>query len=110
MFRIDSNVAKLDDAENAAVHEFLTILDEQRYEPKPLPLPKRIHRTVEGQIVVPVSVEGVTPSLSLALLMKQKSDQLYKQTACRVVLAQCPVEDPEKALYMWEGRHWQAIP
>lgn len=110
MFRIDATVAKLDDAEIAAVNEFLTILDEQRFESKPLPLPKRIHRTVEGQIVIPVSVDGLAPSLSLALLMKQKSDQLYKQTACRVVLAQCPLEDPDKALYMWEERYWQAIP
>jgi hypothetical protein len=110
MTRIDTNVAKLDDAETAAVKEFLTILDEQRYEPKPLLLPKRIHRTVEGQIVVPVLIEGRTPSLSLALLMRHKSDQLYKQTACRVVLAQCPAEDPEKPLYLWEGRHWQALP
>ncbi len=107
---LDANMVNLDDAENAAVNEFLTILDEQRFEPKPLLLSKRIHRTVEGQIVVPVSVKGMAPSLSLAILMEHKSEQLYKHTACRVVLAQCPVEDPEKAMYVWGGRDWQAIP
>lgn len=110
MSQIDFNVAELDDVENAAVNEFLTILDEQRVEPKPLLLSKRIHWTVEGQIVVPVSVEGMAPSLSLALLMGHKSEQLYKHTACRVVLAQCPVEDPKKGMYVWGGRDWQALP
>jgi hypothetical protein len=110
MLKIDSKVVKLDDAENAAVNEFLTILDEQRFAPKPLLLSNRIHRTLEGQIVVPVSLKGMAPSLSLALLMGQKSEQLYKQTTCRLVLAQCPDEDPEKAMYVWGGRNWQALP
>jgi hypothetical protein len=110
MPQIDSNVAKLDEVEIAAVNGFLTILGEQRLEPKPLLLSERIHRTVEGQIVVPVSVKGMAPSLSLALLMGHKSEQLYKHTACRVVLAQCPVEDPEKAMDVWGGRDWRALP
>jgi len=110
MLEIDKNALKLDEVENAAVHEFLTILDEQRFAPKPLLIPNRIHRTLEGQIVVPVSLKGMAPSLSLALLMGHKSEQLYKQTACRVVLAQCPDEDPAKAMYVWGGREWQALP
>jgi len=110
MLDLDLHVVKLDDAEKTAVRGFLAILDEQRFEPKPLFLSNRIHRMVEGQIVVPVSVKGMVPSLSLALLMGHKSEQLYKQTACRVVLAQCPLEDPEKAMFLWGGRDWQALP
>jgi len=104
-----NNVVKLDDAEKAALNEFLSILDEQRVAPKPLLLSDRIHRTLEGQIVVPVSIKGMTPSLSLALLMGHKSEQVYKQTACRVVLAQCPDEDRDNAIYVWGGRNWQAL-
>ena len=110
MSEINSNVSTLDDAENAAVNEFVTILDEQQFEPKPLLLPNRIHRTLEGQIVVPVSLKGKAPSLSLALLMAHKSEQLYKHSTCRIVLAQCPVEDVEKAMYVWGGRNWQTLP
>jgi len=106
----DPNVVKLDDAENAALNEFLTILDEQRFAPKPLLLSDRIHRMLEGQIVVPVSVKGMAPSLSLALLMGHKSEQVYKHTACRMILAQCPDKDPGKAMYVWGGRNWQALP
>ena len=103
-------MVKLDEAENAALNEFLTILDEQQVPPTPLLLSDRIHRRLEGQIIVPVSVKGMAPSLSLALLMGHKSEQVYKHTACRIVLAQCPDEDPEQAMYVWGGRSWQALP
>ncbi|MDH4194166.1 MAG: hypothetical protein OEY80_03980 [Nitrospirota bacterium] len=105
----DDNVVKLDDAEKAGLNEFLSILDEQPFAPKPLLLSDRIHRTVEGQIVVPVSIKGMAPSLSLALLMGHKSEQVYKQTACRVILAQCPEKDRDHAMYVWGGRNWQAL-
>jgi len=110
MLNMMVNVAELDAAENAAVNEFVAILGEQQFEPKPLLLSNRIHRTVEGTIVVPVSLKGKAPSLSLALLMGHKAEQLYKQMACRMVLAQCPLEDPEEAMYVWEGQNWQALP
>ena len=105
----DDNVVKLDDAEKAGLNEFLSILDEQNFSPKPLLLSDRIHRTLEGQIVVPVSIKGMAPSLSLALLMGHKSEQVYKQTACRVILAQCPEEDRDHGMYVWGGRNWQTL-
>lgn len=105
----DDNVVKLDDAEKAGLNEFLSILDEQQFSPKPLLLSDRIHRTLEGQIVVPVSIKGMAPSLSLALLMGHKSEQVYKQTACRVILAQCPEEDQDNAMYVWGEHNWQAL-
>lgn len=110
MLKTTVNVSELDAAENTAVNEFVAILNEQQFEPKPLLLSNRIHRTLEGTIVVPVSLKGKAPSLSLALLMGHKSEQLYKQMACRMVLAQCPVEDPKEALYVWGDRNWQALP
>jgi len=103
------NVAELDAAENAAVNEFVSILDEQEFEPKPVLLSQRIHRTLEGTIVVPISLKRKVPSLSLALLMGHKSEQLYKRTACRMLLAQCPVDDPENAMYVWGERNWQVL-
>jgi hypothetical protein len=110
MLKTISSVSELDAVENAAVNEFVAILDDQQFYPKPLLLSDRIHRTLEGQIVVPFSLKGKAPSLSLALLMAHKSEQLYKQTICRMVLAQCPVEDPEKAMYVWGGQKWQTLP
>jgi hypothetical protein len=101
---------ELDCTENAAVNEFVAILDEQQFQPKPLLLPERIHRTLEGTIVIPVSLKGKAPSLSLALLMAHKAEQLYKRSTCRMILAQCPVQDPEQVMYVWGDRNWQTLP
>ncbi|MDH5574866.1 MAG: hypothetical protein OEY80_05240 [Nitrospirota bacterium] len=58
---------QLDEAEKNVVQEFLSLLDEQKVSSKFLALSDRIHRTVEGIIAVPVLLNGVLPSLSLAL-------------------------------------------
>lgn len=101
---------RLDDVEASALTEFLRILGEQEFSPKPAVLEDRIHRTVEGHIVVPVALPGSKSSLSMALLMGHKADQLYKQTSCRFVLAQCPAGDPEHVMYVWKDRDWHPIP
>lgn len=100
---------KLDEVEKGAVTEFVNVIDAQGFSPPPLVLADRIHRTREGHIIVPVSVKGRHPSHSLALLMNHKTDQLYKQTFCRVRLAQCPLEDPHKGMYLWAGEDWQML-
>lgn len=100
----------LDAAENAAVNEFVAVLEEEQFEPKPLLLRNRIHRTLEGTIVIPVSLKGKAPSLSLALLMAHKSEQLYKHSTCPMALAQCPVEDPKQAMDVCGNPNWQTLP
>ena len=89
---------QLDEAEQGVVNEFMSLLEEQTFSLEIQVLSNRIHRTVEGIIVVPVSIKEVVPSLSLALLMDDKAEQLYKQTSCRVRLAQCPTDDPQKGM------------
>lgn len=110
MLKLIAKRIELDAAEDEAVNEFVTVLEEQQFQPKPLLLRNRIHRTLEGTIVIPVSLKGKAPSLSLALLMAHKSEQLYKHSTCRMVLTQCPVEAPQQAMYVWGGCNWQALP
>ena len=109
MLKEGGHLLQLDEVEKGVVQDFLSLLDEQKFPTKILVLSNRIHRTVEGIIVVPVSLNGVLPSLSLALLMDHKSDQLYKQTSCRVRLAQCPTDDPKKGMYVWGDSDWQTL-
>lgn len=97
----------LDARERWALDQFLTLLQEARFQPEPEAEPNRITRGAEGQIIVPVQVKAEAPSLDLALLMGQKAQHLYKQTACRFVLAQRPEKDPKGLAYLWDGKDWR---
>ena len=100
---------ELDIQEELALKEFLQILEEQRFEPKPHVVEDHIQRGPDGQIIVPVTLKAKDPSLSLALLMGHKADQIYKQTACRLVVAQCPEGDPKPLMYVWTENAWSTI-
>jgi len=78
----------------------MSILEEQTVSSKMLVLSNRVQRTVGGIIEVPVPLKGTLPALSAALLMDHKTKQLYKQTSCRVRLAQWPSDDPKKGMYV----------
>jgi hypothetical protein len=102
-------VIKLDESEQLALGEFLHILEEQNFDLKPTVLTNRIYRTSDSQIIVPLSVKGQSPSLHIALLMGHKAEQIYKQTACRLVLGQCPENDPNRQMYVWTHDQWSTL-
>jgi hypothetical protein len=99
----------LDSGERLAVKEFLGLLEAERFEAEPQADPDHIVRGPEGQIIVPVRLRAAVPSLSLALLMGQKAEHLYKRTGCRLVLAQCPVDDPKGQTYVWKDGAWRSL-
>lgn len=102
-------MTELDEQERLALDQFLHLLKEERFEPEPIPDLSRILRTAEGQIIVPVRVNAEEPSVSLALLMAHKADQVYKQTGCRFILAQQPERDPKHLLYVWAEEEWHTF-
>ena len=99
----------LDEQEKLALHEFLETLEEQRFDIKPKVNQEGMSRGPEGQIIVPVILQDQSPSLSLALLMEQKADHIYKQTACRLVLAQSLDKDSQKRKYVWIENSWKPL-
>lgn len=99
----------LDEQEQAALDDFVRILHKQFFQPQPVVLRERIHRAHDGQIIVPVLVWGGSPSLSMALLMSHKSDQIYRQTGCRLLLAQCPKRDPTQRMFVRIDHQWVPI-
>ena len=101
---------ELDHSEQSALEEFLRIFEEQHFESKPTVITSRIHRTPDGQIIIPISVSGESPSHHIALLMGHKIEQIYKQTACRLVLGQCPENDPNHQIYVWTDNQWFPLP
>lgn len=101
---------ELDGSEQLAFETFLHLFEEQHFHSKPTVLTNRIHRTLDGQIIVPISLEAETPSLDIALLMGHKGEQIYKQTNCRIVLGQCPKQDPKSQIYVWADDHWATLP
>lgn len=103
-------MVELDKSEHAALEEFLHLFDEQHFESHPTVLTSRIHRTPDGQIIIPVSVKGKSPSFNIALSMGHKAEQIYKQTACRFVLGQCPNKDPKQQMYVWTENQWSIMP
>ena len=109
MHKVQDAPPVLDEAELVVLKEFVDIIERQSFSPPLIVLTERIRRMVEGTLVVPISVSGTTPSLSLALLMDHKTEQLYKQTACRVRVAQCPVADKQKGMYLWGGSNWTVL-
>ena len=102
-------MVQLDDQEELALKGFLETLEAQSFDPKPKVNKERISRGPEGQIIVPVILQGTSPSLSLALLMGRKADQIYKQTACRFVLAQYLEKDAQMRKYVWVENSWGSI-
>lgn len=100
---------ELDESEQLALGEFLHILEEQKFDPKPTVLINRIYRTSDSQIIVPLSIKGQSPSLHIALLMGHKAEQIYKQTACRLVLGQYPEKDPDRQMYVWTQNQWATL-
>lgn len=100
----------LDQAEQSAIEELEKVIHEQRDEYQSTPLHHRIHRRLDGQIVVPISIHASFPSLSFALLMERKAEQIAKQTGCRLLIAQCLEADPKQTLYVWNGQEWTHLP
>ena len=99
----------LDEHERRALSQFLRLLEEESFDPSPQVEETRILRGPEGQIVVPVVLDADERSLSLALLTAHKSEQVYKQTGCRFVLAQRLRKEPEGEYYIWAGDGWQPL-
>ena len=99
----------MDESEHAALEEFLQILAQQDFDSKPTVLTSRIHRTQDGQIIIPISVPSESPSHHIALLMNHKAEQIYKQTACRLVPGQCPEKDPNGKIYVWTENQWSTL-
>jgi hypothetical protein len=96
----------LDEHEHIALGRFLRLLEEEDLEPRPHPDAGGIVRGREGEIIVPVTINAEEPSVHVAMLMAHKAAQLYRQTGCRLVLAQCPQRDPKKATYVWTEGAW----
>ena len=109
MHKVQDVPPVLDEAEKAAVKEFVEIIEGQSFSPPLIVLAERMRRMADGTLVVPISLSGTIPSLSLALLMDHKTEQLYKQTSCRVRVAQCPVADKKKGMYLWGGSDWEVL-
>jgi len=99
----------LDAREEQALGRFMTLLQEEQFGLEAKPDRSRIARGPEGQIIVPVLVGAAIPSVSMALLMGQKAEHLYKQTTCRFVLAQRPEKDPQGRTYVWDGKDWRSL-
>ena len=110
MLKVHDVPLVLDEAEKGTVKEFVKIIAGTGFSLQLVVLIGQIRRMPDGTLVVPVSLSGATQSLSLALFMNHKTDQLYKQTSCRVRLAQCPVGDTKKGMYLWGGSDWEALP
>jgi hypothetical protein len=99
----------LDEHERSALSQFLRLLAEEQFDPRPQVEEGHIVRGPEGQIIVPVTLNAAEPSLSLGLLMAQKAEHLYKQTGCRLVLTQRPQKDPTGRSYVWAAGSWRSL-
>lgn len=99
----------LDEHERRALGQFLHLLEEERFEPKPRVEETHIIRGPDGQIVVPVVLNADKRSVSLALLMAHKAEHVYKQTGSRFVLAQRLETDPENQYYVWVDAAWKCL-
>lgn len=99
----------LDEHERRALAQFLRLLAEEPFQTTPMVEEAHVKRGPDGQIIVPVTISGEAPSLSLALLMGHKAEHLLKQTGCRFVLAQRPDKDPEGKLYVRTEDAWHTV-
>ena len=100
----------LDEHERLTLTEFLHLMEQEAFEPRPKVEKNRIFRGADGQIIVPVVLSAEEPSLSLAMLMAHKAEHLYKQTGCRFVLAQRLEQDPQNRLIVWAEGSWKSLP
>ncbi|MBM4121244.1 MAG: hypothetical protein FJ249_01450 [Nitrospira sp.] len=99
----------LDEHERLALDQFLGLMEEASFEPRPQVDQRRIFRSPDGQIIVPVTLSAQEPSLHMAMLMAKKAEQLCKQSGCRFVLAQRPEKDPKGRTYVWADEAWQTL-
>lgn len=99
----------LDEHEQRALEEFLRVLEEEHLTPKPLVDKKEIYRGPDGQIIVPVVLKANEPSLSLALFMAHKAEQVCKQTGCRFLICQRLDKDKNNQRYIWANDTWQPL-
>ncbi len=102
-------IIMLDQHERLALGQLFQILEGEPFEPKPLLDEQAIYRGPDGQIIVPVVIKGSQPSLSLALLMAHKAEQLYKQTGCRFMVTQRLEHDTDKKQFVWAHDTWETI-
>lgn len=100
----------LDEQERRALAQFNRFVDEAGLAAKTVVEERNIFRGSDGQIIVPVGLDADEPSLSLALFMEHKGNQLYNQTGCRFLLAQRPMRSPGEPLCCWSGGGWQSLP
>jgi hypothetical protein len=100
----------LDQLENDALHHLMRLLQEADVSPPVTADASRLSRAKDGRIIVPVEMEAVEPSVPLALLATHKAEQVYKQTGCRFVIAQRPLQDPEHRTYVWGEDQWGTMP
>jgi hypothetical protein len=99
----------LDEHERRALSQFLDLMEEAAFEPRPQVDRQRIFRGPDGQIIVPVTLPAQEPSLHTAMLMAKKAEQVCKQTGCRFVLAQRLEKDPKGRTYVWADGAWQVL-
>ncbi len=102
---------ELDPAERRAFRRFVRFLEnEQAAQELALVVDEQMaRRGTDGQIVVPVTIQADRPSVHLAILMGHKAEQLYKQRACRFLLAQRPERDPNRPTYVWVNGGWKTL-
>lgn len=100
----------LDRLENDALHHLLRVIGEAASQPRAVAHVERLSRDKDGRIVVPFELEAAEPSIPLALLAAHKAELVYRQTGCRFVVAQRPLQDPEHHTYVWGEDRWEKMP
>lgn len=98
----------LDAAERSAIRHYLDMLKKATVEPTVEIDEGHMHRGTDGRIVIPVTLDTEAPSLSLGMLMAEKSEALYRHTGCRLVIEQRPLRDPSGRRYFWDGQ-WTSV-
>lgn len=101
---------ELDDLERAALDRFAQLITEEKNGMALSIDEVHVFRRLNGEIVVPVLIQAVQPDMHFALFMVRKAEQLYRRTGCRLVPAQRPAQDPQKATYIWADGGWQTLP
>ncbi len=101
---------KLDDSERLALRHFAQLFKEARTDGRQELDLRRLSRSAEGHILVPVTLPGRDPDFSLAMLMEHKAEQVYKQTGCRFLLVQRPTKHPSRHALVWTDGAWRVVP
>jgi hypothetical protein len=100
----------LDTSERLALRHFVRLFDESRTDERQVLELGGLSRSEDGHILVPVMLPESHPDLGLAMLMERKSEQVYKQTACRFQLTQRPAKDPSGKALVWRNGEWRTLP